>query len=74
MIEEIFTLNGYDNEVRRNRRKTGKTSKNTKTSSSGTLKIGNILMIKNNEMELCYYESSLFKKFTFEVLGKSYRS
>ena len=29
MIEEILTLNGYDNEVRRNRRKTGKTSKNT---------------------------------------------
>lgn len=24
MIEEILTLNGYDNEVRRNRRKTSK--------------------------------------------------
>ena len=27
-----------------------------------------------NEMELCYNESSLFKKFTFEVLGESDRS
>ena len=27
-------------------------------------------MIRNNEMELCYYESSVFQKLAPEVLGK----